>query len=374
MTPLASLLLNLAYAVAPKQDKVWLNDMRLEAPFVAGKLRFAFAALGLAFKFRFTTLKLNRPMGIAFASVAVAALATILFVPRFMLQQDTTNATMSSLPTTASEAAQDIALERGYSAEAQDGLFEAPPTQAEVPPADGVLDQAQAPALPAAEPQNTDLARVSPDQEETTATTQSAEATVAEVPPPAAAAPVEPLAQEPLAPVPSPQATTPAITSATGASVEEGEASPDAPATDSAYLPETDAMKPDGVLESATTQGNTPTSPATQDSSEAASAKQPAIPAPATPSVDTQVISTLVRGESVVIEVEADALLTMYRDTNFSGSPRINRYVTQGETFTANVPFSLYTDNAAAIKITADGKTLTLGEASEEQFRIFSKP
>jgi hypothetical protein len=133
-------------------------------------------------------------------------------------------------------------------------------------------------------------------------------------------------------------------------------------------------MKPDGVLESATTQGNTPTSPATQDSSEAASAKQPAIPAPATPSVDTQVISTLVRGESVVIEVEADALLTMYRDTNFSGSPRINRYVTQGETFTANVPFSLYTDNAAAIKITADGKTLTLGEASEEQFRIFSKP
>jgi hypothetical protein len=81
LSPLALLLLNLAQFVAPKDDKFWIGDMRLEAPFVPHKLQFAFSALGLAFKFRWKVLK-HRPATLAFASMAVAAVATLLFVPR----------------------------------------------------------------------------------------------------------------------------------------------------------------------------------------------------------------------------------------------------------------------------------------------------
>jgi hypothetical protein len=398
MNPLTSLILMFAQALAPKADRVWISDMRLEAAFVPNKLSFAFAALGLAFKFRVAALRVNRPVGIAFASVALAAVATFLVVPN-LFGNDTTNATMSGNPNSSYESVQDIAEERGYSAAAQDQL---PAAASPTAPDDIVADAAQtasepaasgenlylqpettaqsvaattpqagtvAPAEAAPEPQQAttpqsdtaeiavpDLARVSPEAE--TSPTNANES-IAEVPAlPAEPAPQEPLAQEPLAQAPLAMPTpAPAITPATEAdsSVATGAAS-----SDERSVADRLGLKP--PTENGALSIDTPE-------------EEPvAVPAPRTPDVDTNVISTLVRGGSVEIKVVADTLLTLYRDTNFSGSPRLNRYVTPGETFTANTPFSLYTDNAAAIEITADGKTLILGEESEEQFRIFSKP
>lgn len=385
MSPFASLLFSFAHAVAPRQDKIWIGDMRLEAAFVPNKLGFAFAALGLAFKFRFATLKLSRPAGIAFASVALAAVATFLVVPGLFGNQPTANATMSSLPGGASESAQDIAESRGYVTEAQAETPEPTSPETSAPPAGGTLEQQTATAPSAQEtvaeataPQDANaettlsqesLARVSPDQE---AASQSTDTAVAEVPtaPAAAITPSEPSAQEPLAAVPPAPAVT-ASPDAASSVAESDTTLTDAP-TNSANV---STPEEQGAAEAATPDGTNAASPAaeTPNAKEATALAKP-VPPPATPAVDTQVISTLIRGESVVIDIQADALLTLYRDTNFSGSPRLNRYVTPGETFTANVPFSLYTDNAAAIQITADGKTLTLGKENEEQFRIFSKP
>jgi hypothetical protein len=368
MNALASLLLNAAHAVAPKQDKLWIGDMRLEAPFVPNKLRFALAALGLAFKFRFAALKANRPVGIAFASAALAAVATLLFVPRLFGDEPATTAAMSPLPDAAYESVQDIAAERGYSAEAQVGV--APPGSVDtVVPEAGIL-QAQVPTgaaeattLQEADEEASDLAqesltRVSPPSEDA-----PAESTAAETPSPVAAAEPaleEPLAQEPLAAVPPPAAITVPETvqeSNSGASVTTplDLAVPDEETTVDSLEPANNAA------------AETETASATQ-------AAPATLPTPATPDVDTEVISTQVKGESVAIEVQADALLTLYRNTDFSGVPRAHRYVTEGETFTANVPFSLHTDNAAAIQVTVDGERFSLGEDSEEQFRIFSKP
>ncbi len=353
MNPLILLLLNVAHAVAPKSDKLWLNDMRLEARFVQNKLRFALAALGLACKFRFTALRLNRPVGIAFASVALAALATFLVVPRLFVE-DTTTAAMSPLPNTNYESVQDLAEERGYSAAAQDAAeieAETQTAQAAIEPATtdtATTDTAQDVVAEAVE-ETTSLARVSPQAE---VPAESSDSSVAEVPAPLATiTPPEPLESAiPASPVPPPAETSPVDAAATNSTDTLSQASPSE-----------DAVLLDSEVSEATTE-------------QSATATLPTLPEPATPSVDAAVISTQVKGESVNIEVVADTLLTLYRDTNFSGSPRTHRYVTAGESFVANVPFSLYTNNAAAIKVTLDGESYNLGEENEEQFRIFSKP
>ncbi len=357
MNPFISLLLTLAQALAPKADKLWLADMRLEAAFVPNKLRFALAALGLAFRFRFTSLRLNRPVGFAFGSVALAALA-ILFVPRLF----SNNTALYTQPTPASESVQDMAEERGYSAEAQTGLPEAmgATTPAEAPidlatqadmaevPAEGATDSAKATDLAQAttpEAQSSQPLATAPTEQEPASVT-AAESIDAPLPSLARIEPNEPLAQEPLA-IPPPAAMT----------------VPATPQSENAVTPQSPAEEQDRAA-SVGLEPNPETNTET--------AVRP--PTPATPGVDTEVISTQVTGVSVLIEVQSDALLTLYRDTNFSGSPRLNRYVTRGETFTANAPFSLYTDNAAAIKITLDDESYSLGKTNEEQFRIFSKP
>jgi hypothetical protein len=382
INPLASLLFSLAHALAPKADRLWIGDMRLEAAFVPNKLSFAFAALGLAFKFRFAALKLNRPVGIAFASFAVAAVATFLVVPNLFGSDGTTNAAMSGNPTASYESVQDIAEERGYSAAAQDELPAAaqedvvadaaqdtpePPVTASVPAPTDAEETAPEPQQAAA-PQSESAAEVAPTDTNSSAASEAQAATEVDIPvpdlaraspeteEPALAQGIAEVAPPAAATLPAPAATPPAITPnedssvATGAAVEQG------------------------VAESLGLEPPTANGTLSIVTPEAEQAKTSAVPAPRTPDVDTQVISTLVRGQNVEIRVVTDALLTLYRDTNFSGSPRLNRYVTAGETFTANVPFSLYTNNAAAITITADGNSLVLGEENEEQFRIFSKP
>jgi hypothetical protein len=364
MNPLASLLLSFAHALAPKADKVWIADMRLEAAFVPNKLSFALSALGLACKFRFAALRMNRPVGLAFASVALAAVATFLVVPNLFGTNDAATAAMSSPPSASYEEVQDIAESRGYSADAQETALEEPVTQ------DAVADVV-APGT-VAEAESTDLAQATEPQAPAPQTTQTSpqNSTPETVAQPATElepdlARVSPEATPMAEPAPPPAAITP----------PEQPAIP-APATtaESAAFGEQDndeqAVSNSSGLGSENTTANGAFSAVTPEAEEPITS----VPDPRTPDVDTDVISTLVRGQSVEIKVTANALLTLYRDTNFSGSPRLNRYVTAGETFTANVPFSLYTDNASAISITADGNTLTLGGEDEEQFRIFSKP
>ncbi len=476
MNPFALMMLNLACALAPKEGKVWLQDMRLEAAFVPDKLRFALAALGLALKFRFAAWKLNRPVGIAFASVAVAALATVLFVPRLMGNQNTSNAAMS-LPVPSSESVQDIAAQRGISADAQvtvpaetetatqaeaetaqpqtqsqpGVIAEVQPTQtaepalesetfdqattqdgagavAETAPledtqtdtlgqsqeADAVaevqatpeaaIDSATA-TLPATEDAETPSpqteAEIAARAETQDPAGEVAEAPLAAVPPPAAITPTEPLAQEPLAALPAPTETISPNTDAASASEATTTTADAVPNADesanssSAYIPEptesTSALPSDQatankeVLEegrdsSADAAASSEIAPGTINtapSATASAAKQTPVvtaPAPKTPSADTVVITTEVEGDSVVLELTGDALLTMYRDSDFAGTPRIHRYVKASDTFTFNVPFSLYTDNASGIKVTMDGSSFTLSEENEEQYRVFTKP
>jgi hypothetical protein len=346
MNPVASLLFYLAHAAAPKADKLWIGDMRLEAHFVPNQLRFALSALGLAFRFRLAALKLNRPVGIAFGSVALAALATVLVVPRLFTGGETTNAAMTQTANASYESVEDLAQERGYSAAAQDaaevGEAVADEAVAMSQPQSVQMEPAPQPASPAVA--ETEIQTGSPAELELS----DSESPV-EVPLDVPATAEAPLEQEPLAQASEPQvpsqevaipAPTATITASTGAASEESD-------------------------ESSTT------------SSETAKPAPPIVaklPEPATPSVDTEVISTQVKNESVTIQVTGDALLTLYRDTNFSGSPRAHRYVIPGESFIANAPFSLYTNNAGAITVTVDGESYSLGETDEEQFRIFSEP
>jgi hypothetical protein len=385
MNPFASLLFRLAHLVAPKPDKLWIGDMRLEAPFVPNKLRFAFAALGLAFKFRWAAMRLNRPASLAFASATLAAVATLLVVPN-LLREPTTDAAMSPLPNASYQEAQGIAAERGYSAEAQVGVEAGvdatttsagtvePMTQATtaqsstaqspaVPASPALVPSAEATILPETNQVPVEgqvqegFARISPEQDVAPASDMATSVSEAAMTEPSLeeATVEEPLAQAPLAAPPAaitPEAvpterTTAEAESSAGESAEANEQA----ITDTVAIP---------------TDTNADTDPA--------QSVVATLPAPATPSVDTEVISTQVRNESVLIVVRADALLTLYRNTDFAGAPRAHRYVTEGDTFTANVPFSLYTDNAAAIEVTVDAESYNLGEENEEQFRIFSKP
>jgi hypothetical protein len=352
LSPIAALLLKAAHAIAPKQDKVWLEDMRLEAPFVPNQLSFALAGLKLAFAFRMGTWRLNTPLGITFASFALAALAALLFVPRVFLNQPATNATMSmpaSEAASSSESVQDIATERGISADAQQVVPPAPnaaitslpepQVEAATPEAQGTL-QATDPAQVV--PQTASDAAEVPQDPEQESLAQAAN----DVPEPLAAVPV---------PLPTP-------TSASNATDQLDETSgPTSPAESAA------------TATSSSTE--VPASP--EPIPDVATAKQPAtasVPTPTTPSANSTVLTTQVKEVSVKLEVVTDAFLTVYNGSDFSGTPRVNRQVTSRESFTFNVPFSLYIDKASALRVTADDSSFTLGETNEEQYRVFTKP
>ncbi len=87
LNPLFTLLLALAYVIAPKVNHEWLEDMQFELGFITGfntKGRFLVAALRLACQWRLEALaKLNLPQLITLASASVAALfILIVFLPQ----------------------------------------------------------------------------------------------------------------------------------------------------------------------------------------------------------------------------------------------------------------------------------------------------
>jgi hypothetical protein len=372
LSPLASLLLSLAHWVAPKDDKVWIGDMRLEAVFVPNKLEFALSALGLALRFRWGVLK-HRPATLAFASMAVAALATLLFVPRMLNNPPTANGAMNPVTNSdsyeaTSEYLQDAAAERGVTADAQAAQPEEAVTEAAVPQT--LETAAQANATPAAEAAAGDAAAEVP------AVPNPPEA-LEVVPPSAAITSSEPttaesttdtvattLSQEPTAAMPAP--------------TEQGGDTPVA-AESEAPTDTTSESSTATVGEAASSSSNQATTPSTSSAASeldetSTHARLAPIPAPLTPSADTIVLSTQVRGDSVTLESTGTALLTIYRNSDFAGSPRIHRYLEAGETLIFGIPFSLYTDDASAITVTVDGSSFALSRDSQEQFRVFTKP
>ncbi len=96
MNVLAQTLLNLAFSIAPRQDRVWLEDMRYEAAFIENPLSWSFSALGLALRWRLAHI-LATPSQMAFASVAMAAVAAILILPN--MTSKVTPANSVALPT-----------------------------------------------------------------------------------------------------------------------------------------------------------------------------------------------------------------------------------------------------------------------------------
>ena len=366
---LASLLLSLAHALAPKEDKFWIGDMRLEAPFVPNQFQFAFSALLLALKFRWKELRQNRPGTLAFASVTVAALATLLFVPRLFNNPPIANDAMSAAPgsyETTSEYLQGAAADRGLSADAQIAEPGVVTVQTET-------TTPSANAAPATELESSGDETVTevPSATDEPIVTQSGEGFIAEALPP-------PEASEPLAIPPPPVATAPEqgamdVTSATSPAEQSLDASVPIEAQSPATTA-TESAAPDDLSAGSSLNQAPDTLSQNEVGETGAGAELAALPPPLTPSANTTVLSTQVREDSISLNATDAALLTIYRNSDFAGSPRIHRYVEAGETLTFGIPFSLYTDNASAITVTVDGSSFALGEEDEEQFRVFTKP
>jgi hypothetical protein len=398
LSPLASLLLSLAHWVAPKDDKVWIGDMRLEAVFVPNKLQFALSALGLALRFRWGVLK-HRPATLAFASMAVAAVATLLFVPRMLNNPPTANGAMSPVTNSdsyeaTSEYLQDAAAERGVTADAQAAQPEEAVTEAAVPQT--LETAAQANTTPAAEAAAGDAAAevpatpqepLAPADQVQTQLGNDAGAEVPAVPnPPEALEVVPPSAAITSSEPTTAESTTDTVattlsqepTAAMPAPTEQGGDTPVA-AESEAPTDTTSESSTATVGEAASSSSNQATTPSTSSAASeldetSTHARLAPIPAPLTPSADTIVLSTQVRGDSVTLESTGTALLTIYRNSDFAGSPRIHRYLEAGETLIFGIPFSLYTDDASAITVTVDGSSFALSRDSQEQFRVFTKP
>jgi hypothetical protein len=354
LSPLAAMLLSVAHAIAPNKDKLWLEDMQLEAAFVPNKLRFAFSALKLALSFRWKTLKHNRPAALAFTSVALAALATLLFVPRLFVNQPTTNVAMTAPDTyeTTSEYLEDAAAERGITAEAQAGG-----PAAEAPTQDAVAEagpEVQEPIATVSPPAAiTPAPQLEPRAEAAEPTDTSGEEASGDIN-------QESLALEPAIPD---EATVPIETTVP---IEAT-----APSASSEPTPDAAAQADEAMSNSVATIAEA-ANPSNEENE--AQAKQRNIPAPPTPSADTVVLSTQVRNPTVTLEAKESALLTIYSGSDFAGNPRIHRYLEPGEVLTLTIPFSLYTNNAAALSVTVDGSSFSLAETNTEQFRVFNRP
>jgi hypothetical protein len=89
-------LLNFAHAIAPRDTKLWLEDMRHEAEFIPNKLSWSLSALGMALRWRLTQIFTPAPSRLAFASLAVAAIATLLIVPNLKNKTVPSSVTQSS--------------------------------------------------------------------------------------------------------------------------------------------------------------------------------------------------------------------------------------------------------------------------------------
>ena len=99
-------LVQLAYALAPKQDKQWIKDMQFELSFIGKeqRLRWVLGALGLAFKLRFSSLEwVGTPRGMALATALAAAVAAVVFVPQAFLNPSQSNQPAVSIPTDDAE-------------------------------------------------------------------------------------------------------------------------------------------------------------------------------------------------------------------------------------------------------------------------------
>jgi hypothetical protein len=273
---------------------------------------------------------------------------------------------------TTSEYLQNAAAERGVSADAQESVTtgDTATTQAATP-----AEPSQGDAGTVAEVPTTEQATVPASPTDTT----SLESQTAEVAP-------TPNATEPLAVVPPPAAITPApsteATTDTASATLGQDSTATVPETTEpsigANAPASSEAVETPLLESETastsnTPSPTPDTPPQTGEAEAQT-KLAAIPAPLTPSAHTVVLTTQVRGDSVMLNATDEALLTIYRNSDFAGSPRIHRYLESGETLTFGIPFSLYTDDASAITVMVDGSSSPLSENSEEQFRVFTKP
>ena len=93
----AQALLNLAFSIAPRNERVWLEDMRYEAAFIENPLSWSLSALGLALRWRLAHI-LATPSQMAFASVAMAAIAAILILPTMTNKVVPANSTALSTP------------------------------------------------------------------------------------------------------------------------------------------------------------------------------------------------------------------------------------------------------------------------------------
>ncbi len=170
MNPLAQALLNLAFSIAPRQNRVWLEDMRYEAAFIDNPLSWSLSALGLALRWRLAHI-MATPTQMAFASVAMAAVAAILILPNMTNKVAPANSAAfptPQSPTITAESPDSSSISR--SAEAQDlpaenaesttemGFSEplppTLPTPATAP--EGEVAEAVSPTLPAAIPEATD--------------------------------------------------------------------------------------------------------------------------------------------------------------------------------------------------------------------------
>lgn len=144
---LAQTFLNLAFSITPHKDRVWLEDMRYEAAFIQHPLTWSLSALSLALRWRLAHI-LQTPSQIAFASVTVAAIATMVIVPNLLRSKTAPVTTALPSSTAASqETAADAYIDPSVSryAEAQD-------VPAENPQADAGFSEPLPPTLPAATP------------------------------------------------------------------------------------------------------------------------------------------------------------------------------------------------------------------------------
>jgi len=83
---IANLAFKLALRVAPQASRDWLEDMRLEAPFIetdAERIRWAVGALITAIRFRLASLSLSRPQTFTLASaLMMTVFAVFVLVPQ----------------------------------------------------------------------------------------------------------------------------------------------------------------------------------------------------------------------------------------------------------------------------------------------------
>jgi hypothetical protein len=169
MSSFIKALLNFAHAVAPHKDRLWLEDMRYEAAFIPNKFSWGLSALGLALRWRLAQMFSHGPSRLAFTSVAVAAVATLLIVPNLNPKTKTTPAsvavpspsiiapeqTAAESETASSSYAEDASISR--SAEAQT----LPEENTAATDTDLALSQAQPPMLPNVSAPITDAEAVS---------------------------------------------------------------------------------------------------------------------------------------------------------------------------------------------------------------------